>query len=490
MRCIKILAYLWLIPFITLLAQKKVTSNLEIGSYGGSSQQLPFWLKSNKFGSVPETSSTIFTGFNSSSTPQTYRKDTLNGRKKKILDWNYGFESVLSVGATNNVSLIESYLSGRVGFVTLSIGRKKEIFGLVDTLLSSGSMAWSGNARPIPKVQLSTNGFVYVPFTNKLIAFQSSYAHGWLGELRVNPITREEEDNRFNNYRNYLTTYLHQKSFFLRLGKPTWKIKLIGGFVHIAQYGNERILMPGAYSMLTDKELYQKVVFGESWAQSKVGNHLGSIDVQIDIKHKSLDFSLYRQNYFENGSLLNALNRDGLTGITIINRNFNKNRNFQLKRAVIEHLYTNDQVDPLVPTSGSRNDYYNHDLYYDGWTYLGNLIGTPLATIDRNLRENTGNKEFKGGYIANNRIQALHIAITGTSQKSIDYTFKFSYSYNQGTYFFPFESSRTQISTYVELQKSLRKVSNCIIKCSLGADVGSLYKSNVGAYFGINKQWH
>ena len=471
-----------------LLAQKKnYVASIETGLYIGTSTHLPLWLKSNNFGVVPSQTPSLFTVFNSRSNHQIFKKDTASGLKRKLLDFNYGFEGTIEVGKNTSFNLIESYVSGRVGGIVLSVGYKKEIFGLVDTLLSSGSVAWSGNALPIPKIQLSTNGFITVPFTNNLLSFQATFSHGWLGSLRMNTLIRKEENNRFNEYNNYVTSYLHQKTFYGCIGKPNWKIKILGGFNHIAQYGNEYIYMPGNYSMLTKFEIYKKVVFGESWAQSKVGNHLGTIDFGMKITLKEFDLFLYRQNYFETGSLLNALNRDGLSGVSIRNKKNKVGKDSYLKRLVIEYLYTNDQVDPLVPTSGSRNDYFNHDLYYDGWTYKGKLIGTPLAVIDRDLKENIDNKDFKGGYIANNRIYAFHIGVDG-KYRAIDYLFKLTYSDNQGTYFYPFSSPRKQVSTVLMLKKKILKAVNSEIRVNIGFDAGELYQNNFGLYVGYSKR--
>ena len=469
-------------------SQKRFITNFEVGGFVGSSRHLPFWLRANQYGAIPDQAPALFSTFESHSIPQGHYRDTVANKSRKIFDWNYDFEIALSLGAKSDLYMVEGAVTGRIGFLNLMIGKKKEIFGLVDTLLSSGSMIWSGNARPIPKIQIGTNGYTTVPFTRKVVSFQFTYAHGWLGELRINPLTRLEADNRFNGYSYYLETYLHQKSFFLRLGKPQSRTRLFGGFTHVAQYGNDRILSPGAYSPLSDKELYEKVVFGKTWAQSKVGNHLGTIDLGAEIRGKRHDFFIYRQNFFENGSLLNALNRDGLSGICITKKQQSSHK-LSFRKLLVEYLYTNDQVDPLVPSIGSRNDYYNHDLYYDGWSYKGRVMGTPMATIDRDMSENVNKDGFKGGYVANNRIYALHIAFMGTYEKKINFQFRCSLSNNQGTYFFPFATNKNQFSTSLSIEKLLDKISNSSIKLNWGADVGTLFKSNTGIYVGFCKKW-
>ncbi|WP_108724056.1 hypothetical protein [Siphonobacter curvatus] len=79
-------------------------------------------------------------------------------------------------------------------------GKRKETFGLADSTLGVGPYSWSGNAMPVPKVQI---GFPnWTPLLNDRLAFQAIWAHGWL-------------DDRTAFVRR---TYLHQKTFYARLG--------------------------------------------------------------------------------------------------------------------------------------------------------------------------------------------------------------------------------------------------------------------------------
>ena len=365
----------------------------------------------------------------------------------------------------------------------VSAGKRKEVFGLLDTLLSTGSVAWSGNALPLPKVQLATNGFLEVPFTKRLFAFQASFAHGWLGPTRINP-------NYFRNstdqYGHYVPTYLHQKTFYGRFGKPTWKVNLYGGFSDFAFWGNENIIWnPGFDLSLT--ESYRRVVLGENWNGSKVGNHFGSIDLAASIKGKTRDVFLYRQSIFDTGSLLNAFNLDGLTGVSIHNKT-PKSSNIFIQKLLVEYYYSNDQVDPLVVAGGGNNDYFNHYIYLDGWAYRSRLLGTPLSVIDRDLATNAKNENFRGGYIANNRVYALHLGILGSIGKSTQFVFKTSVSRNLGTYAAAFNPARYQLSSFLSLSKHLKWLKGTEGSISLAADVGNLRLSTVGCMVGIKKR--
>ncbi|WP_373511125.1 hypothetical protein [Persicitalea sp.] len=101
----------------------------------------------------------------------------------------------------------------RYGAFELYAGHRREIVGLVDTTLTAGSYIWSGNALPVPKVQLSIPDYTPVLFKNKILAVKGQYSHGWFGSG--------------DSTRNY---YLHQTALYVRLGKPSWRFRMHGGF--------------------------------------------------------------------------------------------------------------------------------------------------------------------------------------------------------------------------------------------------------------------
>src|SRR5690606_26508506 len=95
-------------------------------------------------------------------------------------------------------------------------------------------------------------------------------------------------------------TYLHQKSFYGRLGKEDWKMKLYGGFNHQAYWGNEKDVFGSLYT-ISNFETFIKVITGSTlWLDnipnSKVGNQIGSIDLGFEYEFENLQLSVYRQN--------------------------------------------------------------------------------------------------------------------------------------------------------------------------------------------------
>lgn len=470
-----------------VFGQKRPVFQTEAGVLVGSSGQVPFWHQSNKFGGAPNSLPALTSQLHIFSRPIA-RVDSLG--KRRLFDWNYGLETVGNLSSKSNLVLIQGYLAVRLGSFQLHAGRKRELFGLLDTLLTTGAVSYSGNALPIPKLQLATNGFVDVPFTKQLLAFQGTFAHGWLGQQRISP-NYFPIGIKIDYYGHYLNTYFHQKTFYGRFGKPYWKINLYGGFNHQAFWGNEQQIW--TWSDLTLQKSYKYVVFGLIWEQSKVGNHFGTIDVAAKIKGKKWDLFLYRQSIYDTGSLLNAFNLDALNGISFQNKTPNK-RKLYIQKLLFEYLYTNDQREPLLDPLGAgigngRNDYFNHYIYLDGWSYKKRVLGTPFAVIDRNVKENVNNSDFKGGYILNNKIQAVHFGLSGIYNARSHFILLNSFSKNQGTYGIPFEVARYQFSSSFTVQQAIPGFKNTIGKISIATDLGSLYRNQVGIFANVQKTW-
>jgi Capsule assembly protein Wzi len=465
-------------------AQKSHHFGIETTGYVSTNNQLPFWLRVNQFGAVPQRSPAL------SSFLRAYSK---SDSSKRFFDWNYGMEGFATLNARSRVHLIEGFVEAKVGSFVLSAGRKKEIVGLVDTLLSTGSVAWSGNALPVPRIQLATKGFVDVPFTKKMLAIQATYAHGWFGQQRIHPQYFLSPQNDYTPYwyNYFLNTYLHQKTLYGRFGKPTWKVNLYGGFNHQAFWGNEQQIWKQGFD-LKPLEHYRRVVMGVNWWSSKIGNHFGTIDLGMTIKGKKWHTFLYRQSIYDTGSLLNALNLDALNGISLT-RKMPSTQKINLTKILMEYLYTGDQRDPLLdPFAGvnnGRNSYFNHYIYLDGWRYSGLVLGTPFAVADTYLKENAVNEDFRSDYISNNRIHAVHLGLMGTYRSTYQFVFKTAISQNKGTYGAAFPAPRYQLSSFLSVSKHFSWLQGIDASCDLALDMGSLYPTNLGGRLSLKKSY-
>lgn len=463
--------YLHLFLFILIFSSASLAQtspfDIQLETRAGmtSNDAVPFWMRSNQYGSMPiEGASGSFIG-------SIYKHyDT----KKGLVKWGMGLQGRANVGKSSNFTLIEGYGKVKVGIFELKAGRSKEVFGLADTLLSSGNFAISGNAPGIPKIQLSIPDFYSIPVWGGFFAVKGNFAHGWMGF----------EDIQYKRI-DKAVTYFHQKSFWLRMGKPTAKYKIYGGFTDNAMWGNEEKIFE-SYPFSNWKS-FQSVLYGKSWAFSKVGNHLGSLDLRFEYDLESYQLAAYRQSFYEVGGLYHLANvADGLNGISIVNK-YPAERRFKWNKFLFEMLYTKNQAGEAwsKPTPSGDEDYYNHYMYSKGWSYQNLGLGTPFITPNHLAKKEIQNTN--AGYFLNNRVIAFHAGLTG-SFDAWQYTSKFSYSRNFGTH----STKNTftpvgQFSGYLEAKRQLP--SGFAIGGALAVDAGNLLPGSVGVYVSAAKKF-
>ena len=481
--------FIFLIP--TIRAQES-NIHYSVDLYGGyiSDNHIPFWLRSNQFGSIPiDNASLSFVGRMS--------KD-FDKSSKKLFDWGASFEGRANIGDKSNFIFIEGYGKLKLSIFELRAGRSKEITGLCDTTLSSGAFAVSGNALGIPKIQISIPEFYSIPIFGKLFAFKGNFAHGWIGEATVHML---------NDTIAPLKTYFHQKTFYGRLGKPEWKWKLYGGFSHQVFFGSESDYYGRNYT-LTSFERYWYVISGKPYGNnviptSKIGNHLGSIDFGFEYNFKNARLFGYHQFVYDIGALGHLANvRDGLSGLSLANTQSSGKRSLKWKKILLEFLYTKNQAgelwSPYTP-SGDEN-YYNSDVYVKGWWYAGNGLGNPLINTRDWARE--GLVADPHDYFINNRIIALHLGFEG-SVKNWNFILKTSYSMNYGTFGtsevghtlgkdrtlpkYGIFTETKQLSSYVETNMDLKK--NLKLGIVGAFDVGKLYYNSFGFLLRMSKSF-
>jgi hypothetical protein len=469
--------------------KRVIKYGLEAGTIISSNGETPFWLRANQYGTVQLTSP-IFTLRGSVSSD--YKKAVTKEDQYKLskFDWGYGLDIVGNVGKENQFLIPEAYVKAKYGAFEIYAGRRKEIVGLVDTTLSSGSYIWSGNALPMPKVQISTPNFVPLGFTGGFLSFKGSYAHGWF-------------ENSRTDVKNF---YLHQKTLYFRLGKPDWKFHFYGGFNHQVQWGGE-LLYPDPKNQYavngqvgSSFDNYINVVTGRSNgvegdttkngindATNRSGNHLGTIDFGFEINAKTFSISCYRQSIFEDGSLAYLSNiTDGLNGISISIKKDN-NSFIHLQKVTFEYLNTVNQggvvnADATNSRLRGQDNYFNNGVYRNGWSYNLNSIGTGLIN-------NISTTNLTSLFFNNSRVQAFYMGIAGQIKGDIKTELRFSYSNNFGSYSIPFDKSKEQFSGVIKLAKSLRKYNNTIAFVNLAFDTGNLFNSSLGGFLGVRKEW-
>ncbi|MBC3783831.1 capsule assembly Wzi family protein [Spirosoma utsteinense] len=458
--------------------------HLEAGGMASSSQT-PFWLRANQYGTVPLE--TPFGRLNAGIYTD-YRLADSSG-SRPLIDWGYGANVIVNAGPSSQFLLPEAYVKGRLGAFELYAGRRREIIGLVDTLLTTGAYVWSGNALPIPKVQFGLPNFTPIPFTKGILSVMGVISHGWF----------ENSDRLIKG------SYLHQKYAYGRLGKPTWPFRLYAGFNHNVIWAGSAA--PGVLSpnVAVDGKLpstlryFPAVVFGTrgtpidqvvtSFEDNRIGNHLGSVDIAADVNIGSWNAYVYRQFVYDDGSLFYGTNLDdGLNGLRLKNRNRPTGTAFFLRQITLEYLFTGSQGgDEFVIDNDKRrgrDNYFNHSQFVDGWVYFGRTIGTPFLAPQRELRPDLPN----GGVgIANNRVSAFHLGLSGLLFDKVDLTTRLSISKNAGTYPVPYLELPMQFSGILTASVPLNWLGGVSLNGSVAIDAGGLLHNSVGGYLGLRK---
>jgi len=464
-------------PVYAQRSGQKIAYEVEAGAYAATAASNPFWIRSNQYGEVPLESQ----GFTVRAQAKKEYEPFVRGVKgQSKFSYGYGIRAILNAGAKNQVLVSEIYGKVRYGAVELSAGRRRQTMGLADSTLSAGSYIWSGNALPIPMVEVSIPNFTPI-LKNGLLAIKGNYAHGWLGT-----------DDSIQNY------YLHQKSLYVRIGKPNWRFKFYGGFNHQVQWGGS-LLYPridGGVRITkygTDLQTYLYVVSGKTLYTSdplivlnntasaeggnRVGNHLGTIDFGLEYENDRAKWFFYKQSIYEAGALYYLNNiADGLYGLSFARKQASNG----IQKIVVEYLQTSSQGGPSssgrspIQQLRGAEDYFNNGRYLDGWVYKRQTIGTPFIMPLRyttGLPQNLNKNPYR---IVNNRVNAVTVGVMSKINQ-VNLLTRLSFSHNLGNYDVPLDY--TQASVQQQVAFPIRKY---IITTTLAYDNAGVLQQNLG----------
>lgn len=358
---------------------------IKTGASASAKENLPFWILANnsqRFAKGNSYGAWLDLSF--------YKQ----AREERFLDYFYGAEGIGHVGNTSQVSFIQGFAGLKAGQLEVSAGWREEFFGINDSTLSIGNLVYTNNARPIPKITLSTFGWVPSPVFGKSLSFKAYLAHGWL------------EKNRYQS-----GAFLHQKLLYTRGQFFKQRLSLIVGLHHNAQWGG--VNSQNETSQPTGLMNYAKIFLGSSGGRdasetdqgNALGNHLGSYDLSAEYKFKDFSIRNYWQFIWEDRSGLTPFNwKDGLIGISIKSNDREK----LISGFNIELVRTSNQ-DAIKFNGDQRivepDNYFNNSVYRSGWTYQGRTIGNSLFFI---LNENgvSPNK-------IKNMLNGIHVGIEG-----------------------------------------------------------------------------
>ncbi len=367
-----------------------------LSATAGSGETLPFWLAANRYGTIDPQSAQLGLRVH------LRRPFTGTGR----IDYAAGADLLGRASDRATLHAHQLYGALRVRPLELTLGRYEQMIGRVDTTLSMGSVTWSRNATPPPKLSLGTVGYISVPGTRDLLAVTGYIAHGWLGA------------NRFVE-----DAWLHEKYLYLRLLSPSGPVTLHGGLTHHVMWGGTHPRLGPQPRGLGD--FFDLLLGGRNDEETSVpstpsfANHLASYDFSAELSGSEWRALLYRQFYHEDTPSLAFRNPwDGLWGMSLRRTD----RAALVEGFLWEHLVmTRHNAKYSEGEERGQDTYYNHSVYHSGWTYAGRTLGLPL------LRPNPA-----GPGIGNNIVVAHHVGLEGTLPGSIHYRLMGTYSRNYG----------------------------------------------------------
>jgi len=431
--------------------QGRVHGFFETGVLAGTKGRIPFWMLANQYGRFSPESANGYIDAGLFS-------DSLKSEKK--FDWDWGLEGFGRYDGSWDGWLHQGYVGGKAGWLYLYAGWKEEHFGIQDPELSSGFVIWSGNARPVPQISLSTPGYIPVPFTKGFAEVKGGISHGWFGD-----------DGYVKG------AMLHHKYIYLRVGGSS-RLHLNAGLHHFVQWGGTSPVYGKLPSGFRDflkvfvacagKDSVPGVPTNE-W-ENRFGNHLGTKDFSVDYTFNNDWMArIYWQNFIEDITGLGFRNiEDGLWGITV-----SKGRTFELCYEFINTTTGNKRL--IKGCITGIDDYFNNSIY-SSWTYHDYTIGTPFITSPLLRKDRDA--------ITNNRV-TVHYGAIKYRLPAVDFIVKYSRSKNLGASTNLYDPPLIQNSLLVAVHKEAFPIKGMDMKAGMALDCGKLYGDHCGFSVGL-----
>ena len=418
-----------------------------------------FWHYSNRHGTVDQRSSNaLLRVFGERHIPVS-----------ADIDIRIGGELRGRLSDQNGAFIHEAYGSLRYQGFELQAGRWEDVpTGLLPPTLSIGSLGRSRNAPPMPKIALFTPSYVGVPGTNDWLAVRGYFAHGWFGSDR------------------YVSNALLQdKSLYLRLLRPDHPVQAHAGLLMHTIWGGTH---PEIGDLPDGPMTFLRVMGGragdvdapEIEQDGSLGASAAGYDFGLSFDVADTDVLLSRYfHHTDRPSLFFRNPWDGIWGVQI------RRPDGQLVETLLwNHLRTTRQNAKFDEGEERGEDtYYNNSLYRSGWTYEGQVLGSPLL-LKNNL----------GPGIANNIVLAHHVGLSGELPGRVDYQLKVTYSRNYGAQRVcanptcgQLEDRRIPRTDQYSAELVVSRTINALtFQTGIGTDTGALYADRVSVLFGFS----
>lgn len=456
----------------------------EIHASLGGGDYAPLWEMSNRYGmssAKPNSGYLRFGVFHDMD-------------KSKRFTWGAGVDLAVAAGFSHAVFIPQQvYAEVKYRCLNAMIGSKEMYDGFTDRDLSSGSLTYSPNARPIP--QLRVGIFDYADFwgTKGWFAVKGYISYGFFPD---NNWIKKWQDKKYSYALN--TLYCSRAIYFrggdarqfplegelglemaTEFGGKTWELSKDGGGHWVKHPTYAKAWLKALIPMKGGSDT-------SAGEQANVeGNMLGNWSFSLKWDDpRGWMVRAYYQHFFEDHSMLffDYPWKDGLYGVQA---KLPKNR--IVSDIVAEFLYMKDQSGPVYwdhtpaidyQVSG-RDDYYNHYIY-NGWQNWGMGLGTPLVMSpiynkDRDI------------YFFQTRIISEHLGLRGDPTDQIGWRMLATHTRSWGTYNYPNKKVKSDFSLLAEVKWHPATLRGWEGTLSFAFDSGSLLGHNYGVGITISK---
>jgi len=417
-----------------------------------SNNTLPFWITANTFGVVPTTDfAAVNTAFFGKTTPKNHA-------------FNFEYKASFTGYLASSKKSIINELYGAVKFKKwmITIGNKYDAILWNGLSSSNGNIIKSTNSRAFPGINITSNGYLTLPFAKKWLTAKFNYAEYLLNDKRAVD-----------------QTHLHHKSLYFK-SKLNSKLNIITGLDHYVQWGgksNELGNMPSGFKD------YLRIITGSSGGSNSLegeqinalGNTVGAYLLQFNYKGAKTNWNFYYSHPFEDRSGRELMNYpDALYGLFI---DFKQPKKL-INQVVLELTYTK-HMSGNRSVSGHDN-YFNNSIYQSGWTYFGHTIGSPFFLTKTPVKGITN-----GVLIGYNRFSSYHLGFKGYLNKHLKYTSHISYTSYAGWFSNPINKNLFSSSLQVSIQIPKLPFE---IQLTTAADLGNTLPKIIGGFIAIVKK--
>ncbi len=451
------LSILLLALVLSATSQRTFRIELSNSTLAAADSVMPFWLQANRHGKVQPAGSWL--NLSDLYLGQSWRTSGT------APDYTWGANGVAGFGERSYFQLNQAFagVSYRGWALTAGLFHDSTYYSGLST--TNGNLARSRNARPHPRLRFATRGYKPVPFLDSWLSFRAEYEEGLL-----------------NDERYVEGAHLHHKSFYLRVSLPRqWELE--GGLEHFVMWGgtsrNENIgRLPAG------PKAYLHYVLGKSGSDefpltdrlNVAGNQLGTYQFRASKMFAAGKATFYLSHPFEDLSGMNWRNwPDNLLGL-----HFRFNDNSRLITGVL-YEFTNTRQQSIRGGWDRQepDSYYNHGVYRSGYTYDGQMMGSPLffpVVITDGIARG----------IRSNQLVAHHVGVRGMLSDHLAWKGMLTRVQHEGAYFSPYSPVQRQLSALLEINYANPRLP-VGLGLSAAADNNSATGRNLGVMFSVSK---